>query len=61
MLETASGPLRLRHWNDIDWYQTSRAVRDLRQQIFRATQEGDYKKLKSLQRLMLRSRANAGN
>ncbi len=59
MLETVRRPLRLRHWNDIDWYRTKKAVRDLRQQIFRATQEGDYKKLKSLQRLMLRSRANA--
>ena len=59
MLEKVRRPLRLRHWNDIDWYQTKKAVRDLRQQIFRATQEGDYKKLKSLQRLMLKSRANA--
>jgi len=59
VLETASRPSRLRHWNDIDWYQTKKAVRDLRQQIFRATQEGNFKKLKSLQRLMLKSRANA--
>ena len=36
-----------------------KAVRELRQQIYRASQKRDYKKLRSLQRLMLKSRANA--
>jgi RNA-directed DNA polymerase len=45
-------------WNAIDWRATNRSVRNLRQRIFRATQEGDWDKVQSLQRLMLRSRAN---
>ncbi|MDE2733820.1 MAG: reverse transcriptase N-terminal domain-containing protein [Gemmatimonadota bacterium] len=54
-----SRPLRLRRWQDINWRLTIKAVKDLRQQIYRASQCGDYEKLQSLQRLMLRSRANA--
>src|SRR5258708_37021981 len=46
-------------WNAIDWRAVNRSVRNLRQRIFRATQEGDWDKVQSLQRLMLRSRANA--
>lgn len=46
-------------WNAIDWCKTNRQVRNLRQRIFRATQEGDWDKVQSLQRLMLRSHANA--
>ncbi len=45
-------------WHAIDWRATNRHVRNLRQRIFRATQEGDWDKVQSLQRLMLRSRAN---
>src|SRR5258708_7732831 len=45
-------------WNAIDWRSINRHVRNLRQRIFRATQEGDWDKVQSLQRLMLRSRAN---
>jgi RNA-directed DNA polymerase len=46
-------------WNSIDWKTANRRVRNLRQRIFRATQEGDWDKVQSLQRLMLRSTANA--
>jgi RNA-directed DNA polymerase len=46
-------------WNAIDWKTANRRVRNLRQRIFRATQEGDWDKVQSLQRLMLRSIANA--
>ena len=55
----ASRPLRLRRWQDIDWCRNIKAIKDLRQQIFRASQCGDHKKLRSLQRLALKSRANA--
>ena len=58
-MRKASRPLRLRRWQDIDWCQTTKAVKDLRQQIYRASQSGDHKKLRSMQRLMLKSRANA--
>jgi len=46
-------------WHAIDWKAANRQVRRLRQRIFRATQEQDWDKVQSLQRLMLRSRANA--
>ena len=54
-----SRPLRLRRWQDINWRLTIKSVKDLRQQIYAASQCGDHKKLRSLQRLMLQSRANA--
>jgi RNA-directed DNA polymerase len=46
-------------WDQVDWDQVERDVRRLRQRIFTASQEGDLKRVRSLQRLMLRSRANA--
>src|SRR6266568_4951258 len=45
-------------WNAIDWHQQERRVRNLRQRIFRATQAGEWKRVRSLQKLMLRSHAN---
>lgn len=50
---------RTTDWNTIDWHKVERTVRNLRQRIFRASKEGDHRKVKSLQKLMLRSRANA--
>jgi RNA-directed DNA polymerase len=46
-------------WNAVDWRAAEDQVRRLRQRIFAATAAGDYKKVRSLQRLMLRSRSNA--
>ncbi len=46
-------------WQDVDWRQVHDDVRRLRQRIFTATQAGDTRRVRSLQRLMLRSRANA--
>ena len=45
-------------WNAIDWRKVNRIVRNLRKRIFRATQEGNWDKVQSLQRLMLRSTSN---
>jgi len=45
-------------WNDINWCRNRKLVRNLRQRIYRASRQGDRKKLRSLQRLMLRSQAN---
>src|SRR5258708_30424266 len=45
-------------WNAMDWLAVNRSVRNLRQRIVRATQEGDWDKVQSLQRLMLRSTSN---
>lgn len=46
-------------WQDIDWSVEEGNVRRLRQRIFKASQEGDLKRVRSLQKLMLRSRSNA--
>lgn len=45
-------------WHGIDWAKCEENVRRLRQRIFKATQEGDLKKVRNLQKLMLRSRSN---
>jgi RNA-directed DNA polymerase len=45
-------------WSAVDWRATEGRVRRLRQRIFTATQAGDLKRVRNLQKLMLRSRAN---
>jgi len=45
-------------WHAIDWRAVEEDVRRLRQRIFTASQVGDLKRVRSLQKLMLRSRAN---
>src|SRR5689334_20960125 len=54
----ANGPEKRCEWNAINWKKANRLVRNLRQRIFRATEQGDWRKVKSLQKLMLRSYAN---
>ena len=49
---------RLRAWSSIDWNANRRIVRNLRQRIYRASREGNHRKVRSLQRLMLQCRAN---
>src|ERR1700746_3108371 len=46
-------------WDAVDWRQAEDDVQRLRQRIFTASKAGDLKKVRSLQKLMLRSRANA--
>jgi RNA-directed DNA polymerase len=46
-------------WDTVRWYQAEEHVRRLRQRIFAASQAGDLKKVRNLQKLMLRSRSNA--
>lgn len=46
-------------WDQVDWTQAEQEVRRLRQRIFTASRAGAHRKVRSLQRLMLRSRANA--
>src|SRR6185437_2637068 len=56
----ASGPEGdVLEWGAVDWRQAEDDVRRLRQRIFTASKAGDLKKVRSLQKLMLRSRANA--
>jgi RNA-directed DNA polymerase len=45
-------------WDKIDWRAQEEQVRRLRQRIFKAAQEQDWPKVRNLQKLMLRSRAN---
>ena len=46
-------------WDAICWRAQESQVRRLRQRIFKAAQAGDLKQVRNLQKLMLRSRANA--
>src|SRR3984957_15417198 len=45
-------------WDEINWQEQEGQVRRLRQRIFKASQEQDWPKVRNLQKLMLRSRAN---
>src|SRR3954465_4132293 len=57
-MNLANRATRLTDWSTIDWKKANRKVRNLRQRIFRATQEGNLKKVRSLQKLMLKSYSN---
>jgi RNA-directed DNA polymerase len=46
-------------WPEIDWRAVEDDVRRLRQRIFTASKAGDLKRVRNLQKLMLRSRSNA--
>ena len=45
-------------WREVDWRAAEENVRRLRQRIFTASQAGDLKRVRNLQKLMLRSRSN---
>jgi RNA-directed DNA polymerase len=45
-------------WRQVDWRQVEADVRRLRQRIFTASKAGDLKRVRRLQKLMLRSRSN---
>jgi len=45
-------------WGAVDWRVCEERVRRLRQRIFTASRAGDLKRVRNLQKLMLRSRAN---
>lgn len=58
-LAAVNGPRGLDlEWDAILWRPVEDEVRRLRQRIFKASQEGNLKKVRNLQKLMLRSRAN---
>src|SRR2546427_9762075 len=54
----ANGTQKQTKWNAIDWRKANRTVRNLRRRIFRAAQEGSLNKVRSLQKLMLKSYSN---
>lgn len=49
---------QLDDWNQINWHKVIKTVKNLRQRIFLARQLGNWRKLRSLQKLMQRSYAN---
>jgi RNA-directed DNA polymerase len=54
-----NGPSDGLDWLSIDWRRVEDDVRRLRQRIFTASRDGDHKRVRNLQKLMLRSRSNA--
>jgi RNA-directed DNA polymerase len=46
-------------WERVSWLRAEENVRRLRQRIFTASQAGDLKQVRNLQKLMLRSKSNA--
>src|SRR5437016_2558451 len=46
-------------WDAVSWRAAEENVRRLRQRIFTASQAGDLKRVRNLQKLMLRSRSSA--
>ncbi len=49
---------RTTEWHNLNWRDARRIVRNLRQRIFKATQEDNWRKVRNLQKLMLRSYSN---
>lgn len=45
-------------WKSVNWRKVNRIVRNLRRRIFRATREKQWRKVRSLQRLLMRSYSN---
>ena len=45
-------------WDQVSWLSAEENVRRLRQRVFTASQAGDLKRVRNLQKLMLRSRSN---
>lgn len=43
---------QLENWNQVNWKKVNKTVRNLRQRIFRARKLGNFRKLRSLQKLM---------
>ncbi len=46
------------NWSTVNWRKANRIVRNLRQRIFKAAQENNLKKVRNLQRLLMRSYSN---
>jgi RNA-directed DNA polymerase len=46
------------NWSQINWYKVNKTVKNLRQRIFLARKLGNFRKLRSLQKLMQRNYAN---
>src|SRR3989441_5795204 len=58
MPETVNGPEDASEWDVINWAVHEQSVARLRQRIFTAARDGDWPKVRNLQRMMLRSWSN---
>src|SRR5919204_3526597 len=56
--QPVNGTDRPTDWQSVNWRKANRQVRNLRQRIFKAAQAKDWNKVRSLQKLMLRSYSN---
>ena len=57
-INTSAVSPHMQGWSLIDWKKIHEYVKKLRQRIFRAEQLGQKRKVRKLQRLMIRSNAN---
>lgn len=46
------------NWHNVNWRDVNRSMRNLRRRIFKATEQREWKKVRSLQKLMLKSYSN---
>jgi RNA-directed DNA polymerase len=51
-------PELLSHWSQVNWIKANKEVKRLRKRIFQAKKDGNFRKLRNLQRLMLKSSSN---
>ncbi|MEM7590542.1 MAG: group II intron reverse transcriptase/maturase [Cyanobacteria bacterium P01_A01_bin.83] len=57
-MPSANVTTRTTDWHEVDWQNAFNNVRNLRRRIFKATQSGNWRKVRNLQRLTLRSYSN---
>ena len=57
-MPSANVTAKTTQWHEVDWQKAYDVVRNLRRRIFKATQSNDWRKVRNLQRLMLRSYSN---
>jgi RNA-directed DNA polymerase len=57
-MRNANVTKRTTDWRSINWRKAYRIVRNLRQRIFKATQKGNLRKVRSLQKLMMKCYSN---
>ena len=58
MPETVNGPEDVSGWDVVNWAVHEQNVARLRQRIFTAARDGDWPKVRNLQKMMLRSWSN---
>jgi len=58
VISDIGAPGQLDDWNSINWEMVNQKVKNLRQRIYRATQEGRHNQARSLKKLLMRSYAN---